>query len=799
MGRPRLRLRTRRSVAGLAVVGLAAGVTAILAGGTSPAAAAAIDATVPTTCTIPVAGAESYDARISATIPDGAVVGDTVSLQNFKISIVLNVATTDALQILGATTLEGSITAGATLTNASPSNLSIVATVPVTPVPQTQDANGDGPEFTITASGPSPTATLTSAGTAVLTATTVNAVFNPKNAAGASVLPAAKQIIPCKFNAGDNLVLASIPVSGPLPPTPVGDLAPYSVSVQLTGPSAVEAGSPATYVATSRYTSGPYSGQLFGASATFVDDTTGTTLCYTSGPCVVTFPTAGITHHVHADVASHFICCVSSGDPGYVAGPSNIVDTEVVPVGTVLPTPTPAPGPPTPSPAPTPTPLPVRQHVTLTGPTSAPAEATPFTYTATTQLPVGRISFYDGTTLLVTSTAASGTATSFTERLYLSSGTHNLIATTESWNGLDYGGRDNVSNTLTVVIAPVLPTPLPPLPSPSPTPVTDLAPWGVAMQLQGPSTVTVGTKATYAASAYYTTGPLSGQAVGQSLQYIDEATGATLCDTSGPCDVTFPTAFVTHHVHAFLRNTFTCCVSSGNPGHTDATSNTVDTVVVPGPVVTPILSPTPAPTTPTPTPAPTPSPTPSIPFDPTPSPSPAPHLTHIDFTATGTIGLPTVNGTGKVGPGTISTDVNLKGGSFTGTSSIPDITVNASLFGFIPTTIVSSFTQVGLLTGQLAPGATDVTADLKANLGVKSVKALGVLPLTSGNCSTASPVSIHLASNGKGQFSPFTGGTLSSTFAIGKLANCGLLTDLLNAIFPGNANTLTLKLAAKGS
>ncbi|WP_096301612.1 DUF6801 domain-containing protein [Jatrophihabitans sp. GAS493] len=637
-------------------MGLAAGAFAMLNAGGSPAAAATIDATVPTTCTIPVAGAESYDAKISATIPDRAVVGDTVQLLNFSISIVLNVATTDALQILGATTLEGSITAGATLTNASPSDLSIVATVPVTPVPQTQDENGDGPEFTITATGPSPTATLTSAGTAVLTATTVNAVFNPKNAAGTSVLPAAKQIIPCKFNAGDNLVLASIPVS-----------------------------------------------------SNTVHDPTPTT-----------------------------------------APPTPVLD---------FPTPTPVP------PTPRGTPIPVNQHVVLSGPTSAAAEATPFTYTATAQLPVGHISFYDGTTLLGTSTAPNGISTTFTGTFYLNSGTHNLIATTESWNGLDYGGRDNVSNTLTVVIASVLPTPQPTPVPPTPTPVGDLAPYSVSVQLIGPSTVELGSPATYTATALYTSGPRSGQPLGTSITYVDDATGATLCYTSGSCAVTFPTVGVTHHVHADVANTFTCCVSSGDPGHGPATSNIVDTRVVP--VATP-------------------------------SPTPAPNLTHIDFSATGTIGLPTVNGTGKVGPGTISTDVNLKGGSFTGTSSIPDITVNASLFGFIPTTIVSSFTQVGLLTGQLAAGATDVTADLKANLGVKSVKALGVLPLTSGNCTTASPVSIHLASNGKGEFSPFTGGTLSSKFAIGKLANCGALTDLLNAIFPGNANTLTLKLATKG-
>ncbi|SDI78464.1 hypothetical protein SAMN05444157_0145 [Frankineae bacterium MT45] len=468
MERTLMRRRAIKSVAGVTVVGLAAGVTAALMGGGSAASAATINATINTTCTIPVAGAEDYSANISATIPDSAKVGDSVTLQNFQISILLNVATTDALQILGATTLQGSITAGATLTNASPSSLSITATVPTTAVPQDQDANGDGPAFTITATGPSPTATLTSAGTATLTATTVNAVFNPKNAAGTSVLPVAKQTIPCTFDSGQSLVLGSIPVSAAATPTPV-----------------------------------------------------------------------------------------------------------------VTPAPTPTP---VVTPAPTPTPV-------------------------------------------VT-------------------------------------------------------------PAPTPTPVVTPAP-------------------------------------------------------------------------------------------------TPTPVVTPKPTPTPVVTPNPTPT-PVVTPAPTPTPTPG-----------GGTLTHINFTANGTIGLPTISGSGKVGPGLVSTDVNLKGGTFTGTTTLPDITINGSLAGFIPLTIVSSFNQIGLLTGQLAPGATDLTADLKANLGVKSVKALGILPLTSGNCTTAAPVSIHLASNGKGQFSPFTGGTVSSTFAIGKLANCGLLTDVLNGIFPGNANTLTLNLVTQ--
>ncbi|WP_157749300.1 DUF6801 domain-containing protein [Jatrophihabitans sp. GAS493] len=469
-------------MSGVAAVGLVAGLATTLVGGTA-ASAQSFNVQLAANCTIPVAGAEVYQATLSATLPDQIHVGDTLGLGDPKISILLNTATTDALQILGATTLQGTITASAHVTNVDKPDQSITAEVAPTAVPQEVDANGDGPPFTISASAVSPTATVTSPGVATLTATTVSAVFDPKNAAGTSVLPVAKRNIPCTFVAGQDLTLGSV---------------------------------------------------------------------------------------------------------------------------TILPADTPAP-----TPAPTPVATPV--------PTPVP---TP-------------------------------------------------VAT--------------------------------PVPTPVPTPVATPVPTPVA--------------------------------------------------TPKPTPVPTPVA-----------------------------------TPVPTPVATPVPTPV---ATPVPTPVVTPAPTPVV--------TPAPSLTHLDFDANGTITLPTINGKGKVGPGLVSTDVNLKNGTFTGTTTLPDITVNGSLFGFIPLTTVASFTEIGPLSGQLAKGATDLVADLKANIGVKSVKALGILPLTSGSCHTASPVSIHLASNGKGEFSPFEGGTVTSTFAIGSLTDCGLLTGILNVIFPGPNNSLSLNLVTKDS
>ncbi|SOD71554.1 hypothetical protein SAMN05892883_1061 [Jatrophihabitans sp. GAS493] len=376
MHQPLMRRKSVRAVAGATAFGLAAGFTAILSGGGGAASAATLTKTINTTCTIPVAGAEEYSANISATIPDSAVVGDSVTLQNFKISILLNVATTDALQILGATTLQGTITAGATLTNATPSDLGITATVPTTAVPQTQDANGDGPPFSITATGPSPTAVLTSPGTATLTATTVAAFFDPKNAAGTSVLPAAKRNIPCTFDAGQSLVLGSIPVTAPTPvPTPVPTAVPTPVPTPV--PTAVPTPVP-TPVPTAVPTPVPT------AVPTPVPTAVPTpvpTAVPTPVPTAVPTPVpTAVPTPVPTAVPTPVPTAVPTPVP--TAVPTPVPTAVPTPVPTAVPTPVPTAVPtPVPTAVPTPVPTAVPTPVPTAVPTPAPAGHHDFTFT----------------------------------------------------------------------------------------------------------------------------------------------------------------------------------------------------------------------------------------------------------------------------------------------------------------------------------------------------------------------------------------------------------------------------------
>ncbi|SDI88715.1 hypothetical protein SAMN05444157_0648 [Frankineae bacterium MT45] len=456
---------------------------------------------------------------------------------------------------------------------------------------------------------------------------------------------------------------------------------------------------------------------------------------------------------------------------GSAASATGATQTSATPTPTPAPTQIPA-HPPTPAP----TPKVIRKiatSVTLTGPAQVVA-GQPATYTAVPSVSApGRISFtVPGGDCQSLPIAASVTCTVTFSDVGAS---HTVTATTSYYplsccgpgQDFDYDYVGSTSNVVsTVVVATATPTPTPVVIQKIPTTLT----------LSGPTQVGVGRPATYiAVPSVGAPGTISFQVDG-----ADSAACPPVQISSSPATCTITeTRDAKHTVVASSTFASLSCCGSGqdfNYDYLGATSNSITTLWT--------EIPTPTPSTP---------PTPSSP--PTPAPTPAP--AHIVFAANGTISIPTINGTGKVGPGSVSSDVNLRSGAFTGTAKLPAMTINANLFGFIPTTVVSTFTELGPLTGQLAPGAGDLTADLKASIGVTSAKALGVLPLTSGNCVTASPVSIHLASDGTGKFSPFSGGVVASKFAIGPLTHCGVLTSVLNAILPGPNNTLTLTLVAQ--
>ncbi|SDI84720.1 hypothetical protein SAMN05444157_0453 [Frankineae bacterium MT45] len=884
--------RKIRSIGGVTVVGLVTGLTAVLAGGASAASAQSIDVIIPTTCTVPVAGPESYDARVTATLPSNAVVGQSVALQDFNISILLNVATTDALQILGATTIAGSITAGASLTNASPSDLSITADVPSTPVPQEQDENGDGPAFTISASGVSPTATLTATGTAVLTATTVSAFFDPKNAAGTSVLPAAKRNIPCTFNAGDH-TLASISVTdGPTPsagftptpspthptptPTPVVSPTPsvtpgptplpgsnwtinktfgvtcqipvagpehYDVSVQATNPLNAAAGDSvslqnvtltvpfnsqstnALQILGSTHLDGsmsldtsisdaspavltsslpisvdvPQSVDENGDAPTFIAQGTlsSSTSATPLAAGIASLEASGFTLYLDPKNDSgastlpeskrNIPCTLDGGQPVPLSQ-ITIADSDHAPTPTPAISPTPHPYPTaTDTPPITPTPV-VTATPTPAGPTPTPTPLPPRNFNSdigvTCTLPVVGAQSYQLHIGANVPTAVSAGDTVTLNDFYVS--IPGNVATTDAWQIL---GATTIEGTVALGLTASDATPNAFSFNGSIAP-TDI-PQAINEDGDGPPFPVIATgdaltlKAT--ASGYISLAPTT-FALTLNPKNAAGASVLPVAKQTIPCVFNPGQGLVLGTVPPGGAPVVTPTPPGGpTPFPTPPDAGGLPT---PTPVPTPVGSPVP---TPRPTPLPSAVPTPLPTLRPTPVPTPV-HI-KASYSAAGSAVVPGLNGTAKIAGAQISVDVDLSANKFTGTTTVPNFTINAAIFGFIPATVVASYLQVGALSGSIAANGRDISVDLTARLGIVSIKALG-LSLSSSTCATASPAKIHLASDGTGKFSVLQGGTVTSKFAVGKMANCGPLTDILNTYVSGASNTLTLQLSA---
>ncbi|HEY1622038.1 MAG TPA: hypothetical protein VGG25_30750 [Streptosporangiaceae bacterium] len=166
----------------------------------------------------------------------------------------------------------------------------------------------------------------------------------------------------------------------------------------------------------------------------------------------------------------------------------------------------------------------------------------------------------------------------------------------------------------------------------------------------------------------------------------------------------------------------------------------------------------------------------------------------VKYPVNGSTYLKKVQATAKLGPGTLTSKVNLDTGKLTASLKLPDATVSFKQAGVVPVTATTEFVQDGKTTGQVNTKTGGVTTTSKVTLKLVSLTMAGVpVPVPSG-CESGSPASVKLRSE-KG-FSIIKGGKVAGTYTIPKFAHCGLLTPLLNITIPGSGNTITLKLRA---
>lgn len=166
----------------------------------------------------------------------------------------------------------------------------------------------------------------------------------------------------------------------------------------------------------------------------------------------------------------------------------------------------------------------------------------------------------------------------------------------------------------------------------------------------------------------------------------------------------------------------------------------------------------------------------------------------VTYPVTGSTHIKSVDSTTTLGPGKLVSKVDLNTGAFTANLSLPPATASFNLFGLIPVTAKVKFIQNGPTKGQINVNTGAVKSTSKITLQLTSMSMAGVTIIPPATCKSATPAVIKLTSE-KG-FSVVNGGKLHGTYTIPPMAGCSLLTPVINLVFPGPANTITLKLGA---
>ncbi len=162
------------------------------------------------------------------------------------------------------------------------------------------------------------------------------------------------------------------------------------------------------------------------------------------------------------------------------------------------------------------------------------------------------------------------------------------------------------------------------------------------------------------------------------------------------------------------------------------------------------------------------------------------------YPVTGSTFIKAPNFTLALGPGTLSSTVDVITGKVTATLSLPPATGTFKQFGIIPVTATTQFINDGPTTGtvNLTTGAVQSTS--KIILRLVDLKVAGADVPVGPSCQTSAPAVVRVAS--QPGFSVLKGGNLAGTYTIPQFANCELATALINLTIPGPGNTLTLTL-----
>lgn len=163
--------------------------------------------------------------------------------------------------------------------------------------------------------------------------------------------------------------------------------------------------------------------------------------------------------------------------------------------------------------------------------------------------------------------------------------------------------------------------------------------------------------------------------------------------------------------------------------------------------------------------------------------------------AVGTSYIAKTKSTIELKPTTLTTDLDIDTGDFTGSLPLPGTSTEFKAAGFLPVKANVDFIPVGSVTGRIDLTQTQAKVNATARYYVKlsNIKIVGFPTFAGSKCQTKVPVSIPVATPADEGFDIIEGGNLTGTYSIGSFENCGLNTALINALVPGGGNTVDIQ------
>ena len=166
----------------------------------------------------------------------------------------------------------------------------------------------------------------------------------------------------------------------------------------------------------------------------------------------------------------------------------------------------------------------------------------------------------------------------------------------------------------------------------------------------------------------------------------------------------------------------------------------------------------------------------------------------IAYDAVGTTHIAKTNSDIALGPTTLTTDLDVESGDFTGHLPLPGTRTEFKIAGFLPVSANVDFIEAAPVQGHinLAGDIASVNSTAKYYVKLSNVKVAGFPTFAGSNCKTKAPVSIPADTEPGVGFDLVNGGRLVGTYTIGAFENCGINTPLINVLVPGAGNTVKI-------